>query len=124
MAAGTSTAGIGSLKVFSTKRACPQCGTSYPELDPRMFSYNSKHGWCTSCVGTGLTLTREQRKALDDSVATTTTRAASRASRPTSPRWKAWRRALPRLPGRAAEPDLAQRSASTATPSPQWPAGR
>jgi excinuclease ABC subunit A len=24
--------------VFSTKRACPQCGTSYPELDPRMFS--------------------------------------------------------------------------------------
>jgi excinuclease ABC subunit A len=68
MAAGTSTAGIGSLKVFSTKRACPQCGTSYPELDPRMFSYNSKHGWCTSCVGTGLTLTREQRKALDDSV--------------------------------------------------------
>ena len=68
MATGSSTAQIGGLKVFSTKRACPQCGTSYPELDPRMFSYNSKHGWCTSCVGTGLTLTREQRKALDDSV--------------------------------------------------------
>jgi excinuclease ABC subunit A len=68
MAASDSTAGIGQLKVFSTKRACPQCGTSYPELDPRMFSYNSKHGWCTGCVGTGLTLTREQRKAYDDSV--------------------------------------------------------
>ena len=26
------------MKVFSTKRACPTCGTSYPELDPRMFS--------------------------------------------------------------------------------------
>ena len=51
------------------KRACPVCGTSYPELDPRMFSYNSKHGWCTTCVGTGLTLTREQRKAYDDSSA-------------------------------------------------------
>ncbi|MEO5732184.1 MAG: excinuclease ABC subunit UvrA, partial [Rubrivivax sp.] len=38
--------GIGEVKVFSTKRACPVCGTSYPELDPRMFSYNSKHGWC------------------------------------------------------------------------------
>jgi excinuclease ABC subunit A len=63
-----STVGIGSIKVFSTKRACPTCGTSYPELDPRLFSYNSKHGWCPSCVGTGLTLTREQRKALDDSV--------------------------------------------------------
>jgi excinuclease ABC subunit A len=68
MAAADSTASIGTLKVFSTKRACPQCGTSYPELDPRMFSYNSKHGWCTSCVGTGLTLTREQRKVYDDSV--------------------------------------------------------
>ena len=66
-AAGLSTAGLGSVKVFSTKRACPTCGTSYGELDPRMFSYNSKHGWCTSCVGTGLALTREQRKALDDS---------------------------------------------------------
>ena len=54
--------------MFSTKRACPQCGTSYPEPDPRMFSYNSKHGWCMGCVGTGLTLTREQRKAFDDSV--------------------------------------------------------
>ena len=67
MEAATSTVGIGSVKVFSTKRACPTCGTSYPELDPRLFSYNSKHGWCPSCVGTGLTLTREQRKALDDS---------------------------------------------------------
>jgi excinuclease ABC subunit A len=67
MAAGDSTAAHGSVNVFSTKRACPTCGTSYPELDPRLFSYNSKHGWCPSCVGTGLALTREQRKALDDS---------------------------------------------------------
>ena len=67
MLAGTPTGRIGAVKVFSTKRACPVCGTSYPELDPRMFSYNSKHGWCTSCVGTGLALTREQRKAYDDS---------------------------------------------------------
>ena len=42
---------------FSVKRACPSCGTSFPEPDPRMFSYNSKHGWCTSCFGTGLQLT-------------------------------------------------------------------
>lgn len=68
MAAGRATADLCQLKVFSTKRACPTCGLSYPELDPRMFSYNSKHGWCTTCVGTGLTLTREQRKAYDDSV--------------------------------------------------------
>jgi excinuclease ABC subunit A len=68
MTDGLPTAGIGQVKVFSTKRACPQCGTSYAELDPRMFSYNSKHGWCTTCVGTGLALTREQRRAFDDSL--------------------------------------------------------
>jgi excinuclease ABC subunit A len=40
--------------VFSVKRACPSCGTSFPELDPRLFSYNSRHGWCRTCYGTGL----------------------------------------------------------------------
>ncbi|MBM3393308.1 MAG: excinuclease ABC subunit A, partial [Betaproteobacteria bacterium] len=42
--------------VFSTKRACPSCGTSFAELDPRLFSFNSKHGWCEACYGTGLSL--------------------------------------------------------------------
>ena len=64
----TATDAIGALQVFSTKRACPVCSTSYAELDPRLFSYNSKHGWCTHCVGSGVRLTKEQRKALDDSV--------------------------------------------------------
>ncbi|MFT0850522.1 excinuclease ABC subunit UvrA [Achromobacter sp. F4_2707] len=41
------------VQQFSAKRACPSCGLSFPEPDPRMFSYNSKHGWCTSCYGTG-----------------------------------------------------------------------
>ncbi len=68
MRGGTSTEAIGTLQVFSTKRACPVCSTSYVELDPRLFSYNGKHGWCPDCVGTGVRLTREQRKALDDSV--------------------------------------------------------
>ena len=40
--------------LFSTKRACPSCGRSFAELDPRLFSYNSKHGWCEDCFGTGL----------------------------------------------------------------------
>lgn len=40
--------------VFSIKRACPSCGTSFAELDPRLFSFNSAHGWCTACQGTGV----------------------------------------------------------------------
>jgi excinuclease ABC subunit A len=42
--------------VFSTKRACPRCGTGFPELDPRLFSFNSRHGWCKECFGTGVEL--------------------------------------------------------------------
>ncbi|MDE2417916.1 MAG: excinuclease ABC subunit A [Burkholderiales bacterium] len=68
MQAGTPAAGIGKVQVFSTKRACPVCSTSYAELDPRLFSYNSKHGRCPDCVGTGVALTKEQRKVFDDSV--------------------------------------------------------
>ena len=45
--------GEAELVVFSTKRACPSCGTSFAELDPRLFSFNSKHGWCTTCQGMG-----------------------------------------------------------------------
>jgi excinuclease ABC subunit A len=56
------------VEVFSTKRACPVCATSYAELDPRLFSYNSKHGWCPDCVGTGVKLTRDQRKVFDDTI--------------------------------------------------------
>ena len=66
--AGTSAASVGHTEVFSTKRACPVCAASYAELDPRLFSYNSKHGWCPDCVGTGLALTKEQRKVFDDTV--------------------------------------------------------
>jgi excinuclease ABC subunit A len=49
--------GIGlDARAYSTRRACPSCGTSFPEPDPRMFSCNSKHGWCPQCYGTGLKL--------------------------------------------------------------------
>ncbi len=59
--------GVGTLQVYSTQRACPVCATSYAELEPSLFSYNSKHGWCPDCVGTGVKLTKEQRKVYDDS---------------------------------------------------------
>ncbi|MFT3718063.1 excinuclease ABC subunit UvrA [Pseudorhodoferax sp.] len=68
LAAGTPTAHIGELLAFSARRACPVCATSYAELDPRLFSYNSKHGWCPDCVGTGVKLTQAQRAVYDDSV--------------------------------------------------------
>ena len=65
---GESAARIGQHRVFSTLRACPACATSYAELDPRLFSYNSKHGWCPDCVGTGVKLSKDERQVFDDSV--------------------------------------------------------
>ncbi len=41
---------------FSTHRTCPGCGRGFEEPDPRLFSYNSKHGWCRTCFGTGVVL--------------------------------------------------------------------
>ncbi|MEN7343247.1 MAG: excinuclease ABC subunit UvrA [Pseudomonadota bacterium] len=48
--------GRGRLKdeLYSTQRACPSCARSFSEPDPRLFSYNSAHGWCTTCTGTGV----------------------------------------------------------------------
>ena len=39
--------------LFSEKLACIDCGISYPEMEPRMFSFNSPHGACPDCGGLG-----------------------------------------------------------------------
>ncbi len=43
------------LTVLSTEMSCPGCGDSFEELDPRLFSFNSPHGWCPDCHGFGET---------------------------------------------------------------------
>ena len=39
--------------LFSESFACLKCGTSMPELEPRIFSFNSPHGACPDCTGLG-----------------------------------------------------------------------
>ena len=39
--------------IFSERFACLKCGTSMPELEPRIFSFNSPHGCCERCHGLG-----------------------------------------------------------------------
>ena len=41
--------------VFSSRFACPSCGYSISELEPRMFSFNNPAGACGSCDGLGVT---------------------------------------------------------------------
>lgn len=50
---------------FSKTLACPKCGISYPEMEPRMFSFNSKYGACPKCNGMGFEDV-EEREGLPD----------------------------------------------------------
>ena len=43
----------GESTMFSAKHACIDCGLSYPEVSPRMFSFNNPHGACPDCSGLG-----------------------------------------------------------------------
>ena len=43
----------GKEHVFSEKLACPDCGLSVPQLEPRSFSFNSPYGACPACHGLG-----------------------------------------------------------------------
>ena len=46
-------ASTGEDQVFSARFACPECGYSIPELEPRLFSFNSPAGACSACDGLG-----------------------------------------------------------------------
>ena len=43
----------GERQTFSESFACLECGTSMPELEPRIFSFNAPHGACPACTGLG-----------------------------------------------------------------------
>jgi excinuclease ABC subunit A len=50
---GPSAGKRGEVLVFSEKFACLNCGSSMPEIEPRIFSFNSPHGACERCHGLG-----------------------------------------------------------------------
>ena len=62
--------------LFSERLGCPDCGVSYPELTPRLFSFNSPQGACPACDGLGahmefapdLLVTDASRSILDGAV--------------------------------------------------------
>ncbi|MDF2182710.1 excinuclease ABC subunit UvrA [Neptuniibacter sp. CAU 1671] len=52
--------------VFSSRFACPQCGHSIQELEPRLFSFNNPHGACNSCDGLGVKQFFDAKKLVAD----------------------------------------------------------
>jgi excinuclease ABC subunit A len=43
----------GKFHIVSSEMNCPECGRAFEPLDPRLFSFNSPHGWCSHCRGFG-----------------------------------------------------------------------
>src|SRR6202158_5003167 len=56
----------GEEKLYSQKLACPNCGTSIPQLEPRSFSFNSPFGACEICHGLGSTWSFDPAKIIVD----------------------------------------------------------
>jgi excinuclease ABC subunit A len=48
--------GVHQPLIYSNRYACPHCGYSLSELEPRLFSFNNPKGACSSCDGLGVTL--------------------------------------------------------------------
>lgn len=51
---------------FSQKNACPDCGISIPELQPRLFSFNNPFGACPECTGLGEKMEWDLKKIIPD----------------------------------------------------------
>mgnify|MGYP001124301505 CR=1 FL=1 len=52
--------------LYSCNYACPDCGFSFPELTPRMFSFNNPFGACPSCTGIGYLMKMDEDLIIPD----------------------------------------------------------
>lgn len=55
----------GKFHILSSEMNCPGCARAFEALDPRLFSFNSPHGWCTHCRGFGEVWTEFSAKEFD-----------------------------------------------------------
>ncbi|MFZ0956772.1 MAG: excinuclease ABC subunit A, partial [Candidatus Sulfotelmatobacter sp.] len=56
----------GDEQLYSEKLACPDCGISVPQLEPRSFSFNSMYGACPECHGLGSKYDFDPAKVIND----------------------------------------------------------
>ncbi len=54
--------------LFSEKFACPICNISFPEIEPRIFSFNTPHGACANCAGLGKVLNVDRDLVLNNNL--------------------------------------------------------
>ncbi|MGZ4732068.1 MAG: excinuclease ABC subunit UvrA [Terriglobales bacterium] len=56
----------GDEQLYSAKLACPDCGISVPQLEPRSFSFNSSYGACPECHGLGSRYEFDPARVIND----------------------------------------------------------
>ena len=54
------------MVLYSSNYACPDCGFSFPELTPRMFSFNNPYGACPTCMGIGYLMKMDEDLIIPD----------------------------------------------------------
>ncbi|AIY87806.1 MAG: UvrABC system protein A [Thermotoga sp. 47_83] len=56
----------GECKIFSENLMCPVCGIGFPEITPKLFSFNSPYGACPNCHGLGFTFEVDPSLVIDE----------------------------------------------------------
>ncbi len=59
-------AGAAGERIFSEHHACAECGISLPEIEPRLFSFNSPNGACPECTGLGTKIEIDEELVVPD----------------------------------------------------------
>ena len=77
--------------LYSERFACPDCGLSLPEVEPRLFSFNSPHGACPSCDGLGVKLEIAEDLVIPDEQLSVTEGALAAWSNPVTTRTHRWK---------------------------------
>jgi excinuclease ABC subunit A len=79
-------------KLYSEHHACVNCGTSLPEIEPRMFSFNSPYGACPGCDGLGTKLEVDPDLVIPDPQLSIGEGAVQAWSNPVTTRTHRWKR--------------------------------
>ena len=83
--------GGGEPILYSEKNSCPSCGISFPELEPRLFSFNSPFGACPECGGLGVKIEIDEALVVPDRTKSINDGAIEAWSNPVTTRTHRWK---------------------------------
>jgi len=79
-------------RLYSEHHSCPDCGLSLPELEPRLFSFNSPYGACPECDGLGAKTVIDESLVIPDEGLSVGEGAVEAWSNPVTTRTHRWKR--------------------------------